>query len=648
MYPGTQFNWIDQSFIQEETIETNNTAPLFMSVSSFDKGPEEFREVFGNQFYELYGNTNFFAHGQNSIQMANIINNGGRLFLKRVVAPDSALANLVIIAKVKAVQKEEQRMDDNGNLLYYTDDTLSEITTDKTEYKVMDKVYLDEDGNETTEVTDTPVNVASISYESKSFENVTADDDNLYASAYKLFKEKALNLLSTDSDEGVFPLFIISDNGRGASSKAVRVVPDYNVSRGSGYMFYNFEVLEGSTKDEAIMFTANPTVIYSNTSYRLSADSCKQIRAYMDEEVFDEFAKRVQDITGLDYDYIINNDVLFGKSAKGTNESTIVIDSEGVDLQATTGISLAGGNNGAFGDYPADKNNTEAYAAWAEAIRSVYAGEVTDEIYDVDQHKICAILDANFPNSVKEAIAELVVFRKDCMFFRDIGTGKYTFSEIRAAYNELPGLNREDRKFIADFATSYEIKDPNSYKNIEVTCLYDMASVLVNHFELNYNAPIAGVYNGFILQSAIKGTINYTPINTPKANMKQAMEDLHINYAIFEGDNCVMQSSYTAQDTLSQLSFVNNVIAIQTVMRAVRTSCPANRFSLSNGSDLTTYAKDVQNILDDFKDRFDILEFEYTANPLMAQQKIFYASIRFAFLNWAQSEVFDLYAINNE
>jgi hypothetical protein len=178
--------------------------------------------------------------------------------------------------------------------------------------------------------------------------------------------------------------------------------------------------------------------------------------------------------------------------------------------------------------------------------------------------------------------------------------------------------------------------------------LYDMASLMTNHFATNYNAPTAGTYNGFILESAIKGTVNYTPINTPKANMKQSMEDLHANYAIFEGDNCVVQTSYTSQSTLSQLSFLNNVIAIQEVMRAVRRACPANRFSLSNGSDLTTYAKNVQTVLDQYSSRFDVLQFEYTANSLMAQQKIFYASIRFAFLNWAQSEIFDLYAINNE
>ena len=648
MYPGTQFNWIDQSFIQEEAIVVPNNAPLFMAVNSFSKGPEEFREVYGNEFFSLYGQPDFFAHGQNSIQLANIINNGGRLFLKRVVAPDSALANLVILAKVKPVQKEAQRTDDNGNLLYWTDETKTQMTTEKTAYKVMDPIYLDADGNETREVTDTPVYVASISYEAKSFLNVTGESGETFKDIYKDFKAKALNLLSTEGDESVYPLFIISDSGRGKSVKSVRITPDYNTSRGSGHMFYNFDTLEGSTRLESFIFTANPDVVYADTGYRLAEDSSEQTISIVDESVFTQYVENIANIISVDPADIANEDILFGKTSKGTDIGNIIVDSEGIDIQATTGVSLDGGDNGVFGDAPADANNTEAYASWTEAIRSVYAGEFSDEIYDVDQHKICAILDANYPNVIKEAIGDLVIFREDCVFMRDTGIGKYTFSEIRGALNELPQVNADKKKFIADYVTSYEIKDPNTQKNIEVTMLYDMASLMTNHFATNYNAPTAGTYNGFILESAIKGTVNYTPINTPKANMKQSMEDLHANYAIFEGDNCVVQTSYTSQATLSQLSFLNNVIAIQEVMRAVRRACPANRFSLSNGSDLTTYAKNVQTVLDQYSSRFDVLQFEYTANSLMAQQKIFYASIRFAFLNWAQAEIFDLYAINNE
>lgn len=652
MYPGTQFNWIDQSFIRESTTAVEDNSPIFMAVGSFNKGPEKFMTVDVLNFTSLYGATDFFAHGQNSIQMKNIVDNGGRLFLKRVVASDSTLANLVIVAKVKAEQKEVQSTDANGNLLYYTDEEKISTTTTKTAYKVMEKVYLDADGNETTTATDTPVYVASISYEAKSFENISSEDGGTFDDSYKAFKTAALGLLDVKDDdtaESVFPLFIISDNGRGASVKSIRITPDYNTSRGSGHMFYNFEVLEGSTRTEAFVFTANPDVIVTNTSYRLDSTSSVQTVSLVDETVFGQFAEKVAEIGSLDVSDLVNQDIIFGQTNKGIKIDSIVVNSEGLDLQATSGVSLENGDNGEFGDAPGNPDSGDAYDAWAKALADVYSGNVTDEIYDLDEHKVCAILDANFPKSVKTAITELVSFREDCIFFRDIGIGKYTFSEIRTGKASLPEFSDSTKmKFCADYATSYEIRDPNTQKNIEVTCMYDLASVLPGHFANSSNAPLAGTYNGFILPSAIKGTINFTPINTPKVNQKQSMEDLHINYAIFEGDNCVLQTSYSCQETLSQLSFLNNVIAIQEVMREVRRNCPINRFSLASGSDLSNYAKAVNNVLDQFQSRFDVLEFEYTANNLLSQQKIFYASIKFAFLNWAQAEIFDLYAINNE
>jgi hypothetical protein len=309
---------------------------------------------------------------------------------------------------------------------------------------------------------------------------------------------------------------------------------------------------------------------------------------------------------------------------------------------------MKNGSNGVFGDAPAADPTSEAYAAWQAALLEVWDGSVTNEIYDVDQHKVFAILDANLPNNVKGAIGDLVTFRQDCVFFRDLGIGNYTFSEIKAAKEALPAIDDNLKKFVADYCTTYQIKDPLTHKNIEVTMLYDLATNLVSHLVNRANAPIAGIYNGMVLANAIKGTENFKPVVTPKVNQKQAMEDLHVNYAIFEGNDLVIQSSYTCQDTLSQLSFVNNVLGIQEVLRAVRIACPINRFSLANGSDLSNYAKNVTNVLDNYTGRFDVLEFEYTANKLQAQQKIFYASIRFAFLNWAQSEIFNVYAINNQ
>ena len=125
------------------------------------------------------------------------------------------------------------------------------------------------------------------------------------------------------------------------------------------------------------------------------------------------------------------------------------------------------------------------------------------------------------------------------------------------------------------------------------------------------------------------------------------MEEIRVNYAIFQENQCVVQTCYTSQEAYTQLSYVGNVIAIQNVMRAVRAQCPKTRYNLSNGDDLSLYATAVNTVLSQFANNFSVLNFTYTQDNLKSRQKIFYASIQFAFRNWAQTEIFDLYAINN-
>ena len=101
MYPGTIFNWHDQSVIQTTGTVSLDNAPLFLTASSFDKGPEDLRVVRGQSFFDLYGNNPSFAkHGQPAIQAANIINAGGALLIKRLVANDATLANTILVATV--------------------------------------------------------------------------------------------------------------------------------------------------------------------------------------------------------------------------------------------------------------------------------------------------------------------------------------------------------------------------------------------------------------------------------------------------------------------------------------------------------------------------------------------------------------------
>ena len=125
--PGNEFNIVDQSgqFIATETPEM---APLILAASSFDKGPEGLVEVSGDDFFRFYGeNISYERHGQPAIQAANVIRNGGRLLIKRIVADDATLANAVLTATVSKVQVPKVDLT-TGKNIYIDRDTGVETT----------------------------------------------------------------------------------------------------------------------------------------------------------------------------------------------------------------------------------------------------------------------------------------------------------------------------------------------------------------------------------------------------------------------------------------------------------------------------------------------------------------------------------------
>ena len=605
MYPGSTFNLIDNSAIQNgQTTDTSVYRPLFLTVGSFDRGIEGFSRVYGQDFYDIYGSKMFFSkHGQNAIQAKKLIDAGAELLVYRVCADDSTLANLVMIANVTAA--ETQKVDEDGN-----------------------PIYLDADGNETTQVTDNPVMIGSAKVK---WETVSIAGCKTYAEVKAAVADLA------DADGGVFPLMIFCDNGRGTSSKAIRLTPDYTTSRGIGKTFYSAVVYEGTARLESKTITVNPGVIYGDKSYTLSKNSMVQVDAEVLADVYDAYLECLSNALGIDVATLANYDVIYGYTYKGASIDNFTIDAEGVDLNTDYGILLAEGDNGEFGDSPVGSE------AWTEAIRAVYAGEVTDEIYDVDTHQVAAVLDANLPVVIKDEISKLATFRKDFMFFRDLGTGLTTFTEIYDAYRTIKNRDR----YTSIFSTSYNVKDPVTLRDIEVTMTYDMAAPLVNMFITGTaSAPTAGIVNGFVLTDTIKGTVNFTPVVTPSVDQKQAMDDIRVNYAIFQGDQCVVQTEYTSQDDFTELSFINNMINVQEVIRAIRTECPKNRFKLIDGYDMSEYAQKVRNVINNFAASFYSIEFNYTQDKLKASQKLFYATLSVSFNQWEQAELFDIYALN--
>ena len=625
MYPGTIVRWHDNSAINTDTVNAQDTGPVFLVVSSFDKGPEKWNKIYGQAFFDIYGSKmNFARHGQPAIQAANMISNGATLLVKRLVAADAELANLILVAKVKSKT------------------VLRAATGEDTDTVTMADLIPNYSGSDTSVyVIDTENSSSTLSWNAVSVAGVATPVEVLeQAGALRVDVDP---VISTDGGttvikESDYPLIILADNGRGVSNKSIRIAPDYSSSTNLGDFFYSVYVYEGTQIVEKIVATMNPDSVYGSKGYGLSVDSGSQVTFLNVDGVYDEFVDHISSISGVDAEVLKSYDLINMHTNKNSEMASIKVDPESVDLASTYGINLENGSNGEFGENPF---GTEAYIQSAiEALD----GTFDDCIFDVDEYKIAACFDANYPMDIKEAIAELVTFREDFTFFRDLNTDVKSYSSIVARLAEF----KTNNKFIANYLTTYQIYDPNTRKRIRVTMMYDFAAAMVKHFENGPYRPCAGMANNMFLDSAIDGTVNYTPRITPSVNQKQLLEDLRVNYAIFQQGRCVVQSLYTSQEAYTQLSYINNVLAVQQVVRALRTACPRQRYTFVTGNDFSSYEEACNNVLSYYTANFAELSFSYQQDALQAAQKIFYAIINFRFNNWAQTEIFDLYALPTE
>lgn len=615
MYPGTIFEFIDQSDIALLPLEQPIYKPMYMTGITSDKGPEEYRVVEGDLFFKLYGNKISFAkHGQPLLQAAAIINAGGRLFVKRIVDPASTLANLAVLAKVSKI--EVQKTNANGIALYIDDVT----------------------GAETTEATSSggaanaPVMIdkCKIKYETQTVED-SKDLDTIAATILG----SSTNLPS--GSEGTYPLFVISDNGRGISNKNFQITPDYASSKAVDYVRYMFNVMESNSTIESVQFSVDPDTLDNGVNVSLQSRikrNSNQVKCVHFEEYLSKFIDAVGTISGIGIEEYAGMDILFGKSKKGEAVSTVEIDSTGINLSHPYGLRLTSGDDGTFTD--------KVYATdiYEDEMVKVFNGDFGSEIYDLDNYKIDLIVDANYPAAVKRSIEGLVSFREDCFYIRDLGLYLDSMELIEAS-----DRNSLKNKFCASYCNSYDIVDPYSKKQISVTVSYTLAKLLVPHFINGRNRPLAGQLHGMILSEAIEGTINFLPVITPSVNQKDELGDLRINYASYYDNVLVLETTYTAQEKHTQFTYSNNVLAIQEVTKAIRSRCPKIRYSFIDGEDLEKYKADVQSVIDKYVNNFLTITLEYIADPVYISNKVFYAALKVQFRNFVQTEYFKVIAL---
>lgn len=614
-YPGTVDNWIDQSGITAQQPQEVYPRPLLLTAAAFDRGPEKITRVYGQTFYKLFGYyIDFEKYGQAAIQAANIINNGGELMLKRVVAEDATLANIVVCARVST--DRVQKTDSNGNPLYIDPDTQKETINDG-------------DGSFEKAM----INVAKIKYEL-----VTVTGKKTKAEIVEEARRSFVQ--DEESQEFVYPLFAIADNGRGESTKRFGVDPQYEIAKNQNFFIYRLKYLGSEDLDaEQIYFALTPGVIYLEKSMDIGMSSSEMLQADAEslEDCVDAFYAKVSEISGISIDELYSCDMLFCKNRKGQPIQGLSLDDSGQDLSISMGFALESGTNGAFGDKPIETPEYE------QALIDFYTGVYDSDIYNLDMYKPDACIDANYPYAVKKAIYDLAMYRKDFFFFGDMGLDVNTFTNAKEKMSSMP---RD--KFTAWYPQSYQVINPFTRRRINVTITYSIARLVITHLNNNRNCPYCGILYGWTIPEAIEGTVNFCPKITPAENQKTECDDLRINYASILNDTLTLETTYTSQENLTQLSFINNVIAIQKIVKDVRDNCPAFRYSFISTDDLSTYKSAVNNIISKYTKWFESLEFVYVQDDVMRANKIFEASLRVKHKDFVQAEILNIYTLGTD
>ena len=613
-YPKSRFEIINQSQVQSiETTTVSNPTAIYLQPYTSNKGTEDWELLYGfDGFTKAKGGMSFHKHGQAQLTVAQALRTGAYVIGKRLVSEDATLANTTVLARLVKVD-----------------------------------------------------NVTYVYFYTKSARNCGTFEDACRV-GYGTFDASAENI--TD-----IPLFTVTPMGRGESLVFFRINP-INISSkkrtGSSYMKYSFEVIENNETLESITITMNPDIIIDGASQAMNPkirEYSDQVRVKLYEDGVFALVKALantavdEDGNAITTDQLINMDFINGFDNSGTiaiggvvttaqndeskNSEWIAnkpADIEFVyDLANPVGIPLANGSYGTMGNTPMS-NPAEMEKMLLAALGKNTESELFDSIiYDLDAYKIDAIFDCNWPVSVKNAITDLVDFRGDMVFFEDLGTTANTLPLIAEAKSKVRNSN-----YTAVYHNYFKILDPFTRKEITVTMPYLLISNMTNHVSKGVNKPFAGIANNIYFTDIIENTINYLPVEIPGMNQKQELVDMNVNYISIYDGLPTMETMYVNTDEYTQLSYLHNIMAVQEIIKIIRTRCPRTRYTFLDGDDLETYIADVQSIVKEYSTHFKSISCQYMADASYRDNNIFYAVLKVQFKNFIQEEYFKIIAIS--
>jgi len=536
LHPSVSSKIIDNSYVFVAASGVTKLFQAFTSDIGLDNVMQEMTST--SEYIFHYGEPNYRAHGQVSLNILNWIKSEGTVVCLRVLPDDATYANTFLTLMTREVQ------DLNGVVTDIEVQTIQETFTGLTtkgaiEAKLKENVALDVDGWATNRLfCITPKGRGAADYNKLGF-NIALND--ALDDTFPAFRSYSFQILKENKSGGIDFL----DSA-------------YNVALDP--LAFN-DLSQESMSLEYIVQKYSPYFdVYFNDS------------AFEDLGLIFNQVQTAEVSPGIfDYLTLVNRDteipeVLYANIALSTNFGTFSTNDNFVCKSGSVGSMVA-----------------EKEALLVKA----YTGLIDDGLLNKKLWLIDMVMDSNVSTPVKDAMAQLSRdIRKDFICILHTGYTATPQQDIDVRKNTL-GYNSF---FVSIFTQDMYVYDAYTGGNVKVDSTYFLSGKIPRNdveFGLHWNfvGPRRGTIAGFDLR-----TLSWAPNEIWKENLYKAQ----VNYIEVDPNNTSFATQLTSQKANSALSNTSIARTILRIQREVEALVDSYRMEWSD----TQTLKDIQYNLD--------------------------------------------------
>lgn len=410
-------------------------------------------------------------------------------------------------------------------------------------------------------------------------------------------------------------------DGKYGNGYRFRVIKDTEMDKENSYSNYFLEVLEmGESGLRQLSLTTGTLIeesIYGGKSAYLpdilrDREGGPTVFSYVNDEGVDLLHELYQDTLGPaatipreKFDYITMTIAGTTELAPGIS---VIVDKDTLNLDSPDGIPLRGGSDGSLDLGDLSDDVLEARTRVIEDLyQAAFRGELDDRILSKRRLPIDQLFDANYPESVKNIIRELVVTRGDFYAHLDSGFQPSKSSAVDYAVKIYP---------TGDALTGLElyhmiVRDPYRQRRMKVTGTHFLASKLPTHI-INYGAhrPFAGAKYALIT-GHVGGNNSVFPVfdDVPKdRDMLDMNFDHRGNYAealdatrYFRGTQSTGKIGTTIYH-FSDMSEQSNIYQLLNIKAELEYyALIEQRYNFTDTDSLNQYKLDMDIVLDKYR-----------------------------------------------